>query len=119
MTRKPWGSEVVIFESGQARVKLLRVKPGKRLSLQYHQNKVEAMMLLDGRAQIYDGPVSVEMRPGLIRVIQPFSEHRIEGLGDQESVILEMAHGSDEDIVRLADDFGRATTTATQPEGGQ
>ena len=55
MIRKPWGSEVVIFESGQARVKLLRVKPGQRLSMQYHREKREAMMLLSGEALIFLG----------------------------------------------------------------
>lgn len=139
MIKKPWGSEVVIFEAGEARVKLLRVKPGKRLSLQYHEKKREAMMLISGQADLELGTIiagiyepgtkrhfvarpellSNLMDPGRIYNVLPGAEHRITGIGTQEAVILEMAHGSDEDIVRLADDFGRATTTTTQPAGGQ
>ncbi len=120
MIKKPWGSEVVIFESGQARVKLLRVKPGKRLSLQYHERKREAMMLISGEALLEHGPyMNYVMEPGEIYQITTGVKHRLSGQGRSEAVILEMAHGSDEDIVRLADDYGRATTTATQPAGGQ
>ena len=115
MTRKPWGSEQIIFEAGQARVKLLRVKPGKRTSKQFHREKQEAMMLISGCA-ILSGEI---MSPGVIHKININEAHRLVGVGTHEAVILEMAHGSDEDIVRLADDFGRATTTATQPARGQ
>jgi len=121
MIRKPWGSEVVIFESGQARVKLLRVKPGKRLSYQYHEEKSEAMMLIAGKALIHDGQGSADFRDmalGAVYPIAPRQHHRLMGTGTAEAVILEMAHGSDQDIVRLADDFGRATTTQ-QPKQGE
>ena len=108
MIRKPWGSEQIIFEAGESRVKLLRVKPGKRLSLQYHRDKCEAMMLISGIAIYEHGTRSNEMELGRIHYIPHGLNHRISGIGNTEAVILEMAHGSDEDIVRLADDFGRA-----------
>jgi len=116
MIRKPWGSEQIIFEAGDARVKLLRVKPGKRLSLQYHENKKEAMMLISGFASIHLESDEIFMRAGDIFTIAPCEQHRIEGRGynGDEAVILEMAHGSDADIVRLADDFGRVLTTTNK-----
>lgn len=118
MIKKPWGSEVILFESGQARVKLLRVNPGKRLSMQYHKEKREAMMLIHGEAELEHGPfMHYIMEPGEIYEIKTGTKHRLSGHGKTESVILEMAHGSDEDIVRLADDFGRTTTQ--QQKGGE
>ena len=109
MIRKPWGSEQIIFEAGEARVKLLRVKPGQRLSMQYHNEKNEAVMLISGEALILHRG-NEEFRPmkkGFVYPIDPKETHRLMGQGTTESVILEMAHGSDEDIVRLADDYGR------------
>jgi mannose-6-phosphate isomerase-like protein (cupin superfamily) len=110
MIRKPWGSEQIIFEAGDARVKLLRVKPGKRLSLQYHEKKDEVMMLVSGRALIkLPGREPFEMNRGDMHLIHAQGYHRLTGSGQSEAVILEMAHGSDADIVRLADDYGRVS----------
>lgn len=108
MIKKPWGSEKIIFEAGEARVKLLRVKPGKRLSLQYHEKKKEAMLLISGKAILRSYDDESDMMTGMIYPIPSGTAHRITGIGDSEAMILEMAHGSDADIVRLADDFGRA-----------
>lgn len=108
MIKKPWGSEVILFECGEARVKLLRVKPGKRLSLQFHRNKCEAMMLISGIAIYEHGTRSNEMELGVIHYIPHGLNHRISGIGNTEAVILEMAYGEDSDIVRLQDDYGRA-----------
>lgn len=119
MIRKPWGSEQIIFEAGEARVKLLRVKPGKRLSLQYHERKREAMMLLSGEALLEHGQfLNYVMEPGEIYEIKTGTKHRLSGHGKTEAVILEMAHGSDQDIVRLADDFGRSTQPQQPTTGG-
>lgn len=119
MIKKPWGSEVILFECGEARVKLLRVKTGKRTSLQTHKQKREVMMLLSGDAVLTHGPyLNYVMEPGHLYQITPGVNHRLEGksIGTTEAVILEMSHGSNEDIVRLADDFGRATQ---QQKGGE
>lgn len=118
MIRKPWGSEQIIFEAGQARVKLLRVKPGKSLSEQYHRSKREAMMLISGEALLEHSCQQHNLIPGDIHHIRPGEVHRIHGVGKYEAVILEMAHGSDQDIVRLADDFGRSTQLQQPTTGG-
>lgn len=107
MIKKPWGSEVILFECSEARVKLLRVKPGKSLSEQYHRYKREAMMLISGEALLEHSTQQHNLIVGDIHHIKPGAVHRLHGIGTSEAVILEMAHGSDEDIVRLADDFGR------------
>lgn len=109
MIRKPWGSEKIIFEAGDARVKLLRVKPGKRLSLQYHEKKDEVMMLVSGDAVLELEGIPIALGVGQMWEIDRKKKHRIKGRGKVEAIILEMAHGSDADIVRLADDFGRVT----------
>ena len=112
MIRKPWGSEEILFECGQARVKLLRVKSGKRTSLQIHKQKREVMMLLSGDAILEHGTfLNYVMEPGHLHQITTGVKHRLTGksMGTSEAVILEMAYGSDSDIVRIDDDFGRAS----------
>lgn len=107
MILKPWGSEVIVFESGESRVKLLRIKPNQRTSFQYHAQKDEAMMLISGRALLSTGEDFSDMKHGNIYPIPPGVKHRLLGAGKDEAVILEISNGSDKDIVRLSDDYGR------------
>ena len=87
---KPWGKEILIFESDDYRIKKIIVNPNQRLSLQYHKEKYEHWIYLDGS----------------IRYIPPYELHRLEG-GSNGISIIEISHGSDEDIVRIEDDYGR------------
>src|SRR5581483_2917820 len=49
--QKPWGSELVWAENDLYVGKILQIDAGKRLSLQYHDSKLESQCLLAGRAQ--------------------------------------------------------------------
>jgi hypothetical protein len=65
-----------------------------RLPKQYHREKVEYMFNLDDETWEF---------------IQPFKVHRPEAYED-DCTIMELSKGSDEDIVRLEDDYGREET---------
>ena len=84
---KPWGYEVILCKWGGWRVKLLVVEENCRTSKQYHREKEEYWFYPDGRVQH----------------IPPGEVHRLEGPIE----ILELVRGSDEDVVRLEDDYGR------------
>ena len=48
---KPWGNEIIYTPDDAPAVgKILYVNAGKRLSLQYHDEKVETLCLIKGRA---------------------------------------------------------------------
>jgi hypothetical protein len=88
---KPWGYELVLGEYLGWRIKILHVNDGHRNSKQYHTEKNEIMFFNDG---------TMERIPA--KMI-----HRLEGEVD----VLEISRGSDDDIVRLEDDYGRITET--------
>ncbi len=115
---KPWGEELILSRTAGEVVKLLRVRPGHRLSLQYHRRKSETLILLSGEAQLTIGGdvrqlVDHPLRVGARRVVAAGVLHRLSA-GAVGADILEVASrppGDAEDIVRLADDYGRAAPT--------
>lgn len=111
---KPWGEELILNRVGDTVVKLLRIKPGCRLSLQYHRQKHETLMLLSGSARLTLGSSaeslhSARLDPDVRVLIEPRTVHRV-AAGSAGADILEVAtrlSDDEDDIVRLADDYGR------------
>ncbi len=111
---KPWGEELILNRSADSVVKMLRINPRSRLSLQFHRRKHEILMLLSGSALLTVGPSVDRLRernlePGARVAIEPPTIHRVEA-GPSGADILEVASrlpDDDDDIVRLADDYGR------------
>ncbi len=108
---KPWGSEEIVDLCEAYCVKRLNVRHGHRLSMQYHERKRETMMLLKGSADLMiseeHGHGNILMEPGEAYIIEPGTVHRIEGLSEEDAVILEVSTTELDDIVRLDDDYGR------------
>jgi mannose-6-phosphate isomerase-like protein (cupin superfamily) len=107
---KPWGSELWFAHTERYAGKLLRVKAGTRLSVQYHVSKDETSYLLSGRIVLSRGDsadslVRVEVEPGGVWRNQPGEVHSVEALEDSE--IIEVSTPEVDDVVRLADDYGR------------
>lgn len=109
---KPWGHELVWALSEDYAGKLLSVKAGHELSLQFHRQKDESWYLLEGRAELeLAGPgekvtTSEVVVPGAAFRIRPGTVHRIRALED--TVMLEVSTPQLEDVVRLEDQYGRA-----------
>jgi mannose-6-phosphate isomerase-like protein (cupin superfamily) len=109
---KPWGFHAILIDVGHYRVKELIVKPGERLSYQIHRHRVERWMVLEGEGKLtLNGEVS-RIAMGTDVTIPVNAAHRVENMGDVPLVILEAQflvgeNLSEEDIVRLADDYGR------------
>ncbi len=109
----------ILTKGGRVSPKILVVAPGKRLSWQYHHRRSEVWRLVSGAAGVVksptddQGPVH-ELRVGEKVILDRGERHRLVGL-NAYGVIAEIwqhtdpTHLSDEeDIVRLADDFGRS-----------
>ena len=113
MTRvvdKPWGHELIWAETERYVGKILHVKAGERLSLQYHVKKDETVMVLSGR-MIFEhfregeAPVRTELRPREPFHITPGLRHRMIALEDCD--IVEVSTPELDDVVRLEDKYGR------------
>jgi mannose-6-phosphate isomerase len=107
---KPWGEEIIFAETEKYAGKVLIVKRGEILSLQYHRKKDETLYLYRGRVRLSidegGGLVESEMRVGDARHVPPNTRHRIEALEDSE--IFEVSSPELDDVVRLEDRYGRA-----------
>jgi len=109
---KPWGFELVWAHTERYAGKVLVIEAGKRLSLQYHRTKDESILLLRGRMRLEledaSGAMVVEeIRPGAHRRIPAGRRHRFEALERVE--LVEVSTPELDDVVRLADDYGRSS----------
>jgi quercetin dioxygenase-like cupin family protein len=111
---KPWGYELHWAKTDRYVGKIIHVKAGHALSLQYHNVKDETIYLQSGRLlfEIQEGErlVKRDMRPGESVHIVPKTVHRMTAIEDSD--ILEASTPELDDVVRLADDYGRAPRRA-------
>jgi mannose-6-phosphate isomerase-like protein (cupin superfamily) len=113
---KPWGYELIWALTDVYCGKVLFVKAGASLSLQFHNEKDESWYIQSGRAKLELGnageAVLVEeiVGPGAAFHYAPGTVHRVTALED--TTILEVSTPHLDDVVRLEDRYGRAGTTA-------
>lgn len=109
---RPWGSWHVLDEGDGYKVKRIHVTPGCRLSSQVHRLRSEHWVVLAGRATCeVDGTTRV-VGPGQSLDVPCGAQHRLANHGHEELVVIEVQRGAytgEDDIVRLADDYGRTT----------
>ena len=106
---KPWGHELIWARSDRYVGKILHVKAGHVLSLQYHNKKDETMHVLSGelilRTRVGETLVSRAFKPGESAHIPPTLVHQIEAVVDSD--VLEASTPELDDLVRLDDRYGR------------
>ncbi len=106
---KPWGYELIWARTPHYVGKILHVKAGQVLSLQYHNQKDETMHVLSGelilRTQT-DGELTARpFKAGESVHIPPTLVHQIEAVVDTD--VLEASTDHLDDLVRLQDRYGR------------
>jgi mannose-6-phosphate isomerase len=111
---KPWGYEIHWAHTDRYVGKVLHVKAGHQLSLQYHNVKDETVYLHTG-VLLYelevDGVLTKrEMRPGDAVRVTPKTVHRMTAIEDCD--VLEVSTPEIDDVVRLEDKYGREGTSA-------
>ncbi len=107
---KPWGHELIWASTDRYCGKILHIRAGEALSLQYHRVKDETIMLLSGRMQLVtfsDGepPVSRELVARQPVHVPPGLRHRMIAVEDTD--VLEVSTPELDDVVRLEDRYGR------------
>ena len=110
--RRPWGSYTVLDEADGYKVKRIEVLPGKRLSYQKHSRRSEHWMVVQGTARLTLDGDERTVRTGETVDVAVGAAHRIENPGTELLVFIEIQRGDylgEDDIVRLQDDFGRAS----------
>jgi mannose-6-phosphate isomerase len=111
---KPWGSELIWARTGDYAGKILFVKAGESLSLQFHNVKDESWYVLEGRARLElgdagEGDLAEEViAAGEAFHFSPGTVHRVTALEDTR--ILEVSTPQLDDVVRLEDRYGREGT---------
>ena len=113
---KPWGHELIWALTDVYCGKVLFVKAGESLSLQYHNVKDESWLIQSGRAKIELGAVGEDrlveeiVGPGAAFRFPSGTVHRITAVDD--TTILEVSTPHLDDVVRLEDSYGREGTSA-------
>lgn len=107
---RPWGTYIVIYKDTTFWTKILTINPGQSLSLQYHDARTEFWYpLAPGLTGRING--SVLDLQAFVRYDVPVRVvHRIKNPTEQPISVIEVAIGlpDEDDIVRIADNYGRS-----------
>lgn len=107
---RPWGAVASVLSGERFEVKRLKVAPGRKISLQKHHHRSEhwivvrgtAEVMIDGETRLLHENESVYIPQGMV--------HRLTNPGKIPLELIEVQTGSylsDDDILRLDDEFGR------------
>lgn len=111
---KPWGHETIWAHSERYVGKVLHIKAGQALSVQYHNVKDETVHLLTGelvyRVQLGEELQDMHLVAGESFRITPHTIHQMEAITDCD--VLEVSTPELDDVVRLSDRYGREGTSA-------
>jgi len=110
---KPWGYELLYATTELYCGKVIFIRSGEQLSLQFHKTKDETIFVQSGRMELEIGepgkPVDTEVvGPGRAFRLRPGTVHRMRALED--ATVLEVSTPEIDDVVRLEDRYGRADT---------
>ena len=111
---KPWGHEIIWAHTDRYVGKILHIRAGHALSVQYHERKDETVYLLRGelsyRVDSGEGLRDVGLKTGEAFRITPGTVHQMEAITDCD--VLEASTPDLDDVVRLSDRYGREGTSA-------
>jgi mannose-6-phosphate isomerase-like protein (cupin superfamily) len=110
---KPWGWENRFAITDRYLGKVIHINAGEMLSLQYHREKDETILVVSGVMDLQledDSGVmqTLRLKPGQSRRILPGRKHRMVAV--EECEFFEVSSPEIEDVVRLEDKYGRAGT---------
>jgi mannose-6-phosphate isomerase len=110
---KPWGHELIWARTERYVGKILHIRAGEALSLQYHRVKDETLMVLAGRLQLIyfaegEAPRSRTLAPREPFHVPPGLRHRM--IAETDVDVLEVSTPELDDVVRLEDRYGREGT---------
>ncbi|HYM48961.1 MAG TPA: cupin domain-containing protein [Candidatus Limnocylindrales bacterium] len=114
LVRKPWGWENRFAITERYLGKVIHIDKGEMLSLQYHRQKDETILIVRGVMDLQlendDGALeTLRLEPGMSQRIRPGRKHRM--IAVKACEFFEVSSPEIDDVVRLEDKYGRAGTT--------
>ena len=106
---KPWGHEIWWAVTDRYVGKILFVRAGQALSLQYHEQKSESMYCQSGRGRLELDGVEHQLAPGAAYDIASGVRHLL--TADEDLTMVEVSTPELHDVVRLSDRYGREGTS--------
>ena len=111
---KPWGHETIWAHTDRYVGKILHIRAGQALSVQYHERKDETVHLLSGELRYWvkqgEEMADVALAAGESFRITPGTIHYMEAVTDCD--VLEASTPELDDVVRNTDRYGREGTSA-------
>lgn len=107
---RPWGTYTILEENPGYKVKQITVRPGAKLSLQYHHHRSEHWIVVSGKATVTINENTFEMKENESTYIPKEATHRLANNENVDLVLIEAQVGKylgEDDIVRLQDDYKR------------
>jgi len=112
---RPWGCFKSVDRGDRFHVKQIVVKPGGKLSLQKHWHRSEHWVVVNGVAVVTCGEHTFLLNENESTFIPAGTVHRLENPGKLPLLVIEVQSGAyleEDDIVRLADSYGRVESSA-------
>jgi mannose-6-phosphate isomerase-like protein (cupin superfamily) len=109
---KPWGYEIIWAETKDYLGKILYIEEGNRLSLQYHEEKEETIMVLSGQLELFASKKDGELKTFILEEgetfhVKPHTIHRFCATQGTDVTLVEVSTNYLDDVVRVEDDFNR------------
>ena len=115
-TDKPWGYELLWSHTDDYAGKIIHINAGHRLSLQYHEQKLESVLVVSGTLLLNLGQGNEEtvreMQVGESTDIPVGQIHRFEAPASGDVEVIEVSTNHLDDVIRLEDDYSREGTSA-------
>ena len=109
---RPWGNYISVVEDSSWQVKLIKVNPGEKLSLQMHHHRSEHWIVVKGTAKVEIDDKVLILSENQSTYIPLGSRHRLSNPGKIALNLIEVQSGTylgEDDIVRFEDIYGRET----------
>ena len=106
---RPWGKFRSFPYDQAGSIKIITVKPGESLSLQYHMKRSEFWVILDKGLEVTAGDRIWQPQANEEIFIPRKIAHRVRCIGKKPARIMEIWIGNSEesDIIRMDDEYGR------------
>ena len=112
---RPWGNYDCVDAGKGFQVKRITVTPGEALSLQKHHHRAEHWIVVSGTAEVTKNEDVYLLKENESTYIPMGAIHKLRNPGKVPLEIIEVQSGSilsEDDIVRLEDNYGRANKEA-------
>ena len=112
VVHRPWGTYQTVDVGEGFQVKHILIRPGARISKQYHLRRAEHWVVVQGTAHVTRGETNIVLQQNESTYISVGEIHCLENLGPEPLRVIEIQTGSylgEDDIVRLDDRYGRVS----------